>query len=261
VGPSLRRLLLVLALGLLWPQVAPAQPRVSGVLPAAQPHLQRALRHFEAKDYPKALVEFRAAYTIDPQPSLLYAIAQAERMNGDCRRAIRYYEAYLRTAPNELQARLARENIARCTEELRRSPPTSQPASAPVDIAPPPVTPPPAPVRAERVPWRSNWLGHGLTLGGLAVAATGVALWSVAHGALTAPNGAGDYGTFAARVRDAANAGTWQRVGVAAMSVGGALVVAGILTYALRARRPVERPIVTTLVAPGTAVLVVAAPW
>jgi len=252
----------VLVLGLLWPQAAPAQPKVSGVLPAAQPHLQRALRHFEAKDYPKALVEFRAAYTIDPQPSLLYAIAQAERMNGDCQRAIRYYEAYLRAGPNELQARLARENIERCTAELRRSPPASQPTSAPLDLAPPPPRKTlPVVDEPTRMPWRSNWLGHGLTIGGLAAVAAGVALWSVEHAAITSANGAADYGTFAARAHAAAQAEKLQAVGVALASAGAALVVAGILTYALRGRRRAERPTVATVIGPGRAALVVVAPW
>jgi hypothetical protein len=259
----MRRLVLALAMCLLWAPPASAQPKVSGVMPAAQPHLERALRHFDVKDYTRALVEFRAAYTIDPQPALLYAIAQAERMNGDCGRAIRYYEAFLRTVPNDLQARLARENIDRCRADLRRSPPTDRPVSVPAAAVapPPPAGGPPSPSGSRPMPWHSNWLGHGLVLGGLAVAAAGVAVWGVEHAAITSARGAHDYGTFAARVRDAANAETWQRLGLAAASVGGALVVAGILTYALRGRRHAELATVTTFVAPGTALLVMTAPW
>jgi tetratricopeptide (TPR) repeat protein len=259
----MRRVVLLVAVCLACSSGVQAQPKVTGVAPAAQPHLERGLKHFEAKEYGRALDEFRAAYDLDPQPALLYTIAQTARLSGDCRRASRFYEAFLRTAPNERQALAARQNLERCADELRRNPPppvpASQPTAAPAAVAPP-VGPPAAPA-ATRMPWRANWLGHGLLIGGLAAVATGVALWGVGHAALIAPRDATDYGTFAARVRDAANAETWQRVGVAAASVGGALVVAGILTYALRPGRPAERPIVTTLLAPGTALLVVAKPW
>jgi hypothetical protein len=257
----MRRVVVVLAVCLLCPRGALAQPKVSGVTPAAQPHLERGLRHFEAKDYGRALEEFRAAYDIDPQPALLYTIAQTTRLSGDCRRAIRFYEAFLRTAPSERQALAARQNIERCTADLKRSPPPSpetQPASAPaLVVGPAPPPPPPAP----RPSWRSNRAAHGLVLSGVVVAAAGAALWGIGQARITSANGATDYGTFVARRGEAANAATLRAVGIAATSAGAALVVAGVLTYALRGRRQAERASLAPLVGPGTAVLVLVAPW
>jgi tetratricopeptide (TPR) repeat protein len=261
---AMRRVVVVLAVCLLWPPDALAQPRVTGVAPAAQPHLERGLKLFEAKDYPRALESFRAAYNIDPQPALLYAIAQAERLNGDCRRAIRFYEAFLRTGPKEVQALSARQNVERCAAELRRAPPASQPASAPAVVeAPssPPLLPLPPPPPAPRPSWRANWLGHGLVLSGVAVAAAGAALWGVGQAAITSANGAADYGTFAARRGDAAHAETLRAVGVVGVSAGAALVVAGALTYALRGRRAPERAALAPVVGPGSAALVLAGAW
>jgi tetratricopeptide (TPR) repeat protein len=258
----MRAVVMVLALSL--PVLATAQPGAPLVAPAAQRYLERALRHFEARHYTKALEEFRAAYNIDPQPALLYAIAQAERLNGDCRRAIRFYEAFLRTGPNERQAPSARQNIERCKAELMRPPPTTQPA--PLGVAarsqpePARAAPPPSPraPATDGASWQRDWAGHGLVLSGLAVGAAGVALWRVGHSTIDRANSARTYDEFAARTGSASTGNTEQKVGVAAMAVGGALVVAGVVHYVLHLRTKKERPTVTAAFGPGGALLVVA---
>jgi hypothetical protein len=254
----MRGVVVLLAVCLACPPGVQAQPKVSGVTPAAQPHLERGLKLFEAKEYGRALEEFRAAYDLDPQPALLYTIAQTARLGRDCRRAIRFYEAFLRTAPNERQALAARQNIERCTADLRSAPPGPEPASAPVVVAP---LPAPAPMRPPRPTWRSNWLGHGLVLSGVVVAAAGAALWGLEQAAIKSANGASDYGTFASRRHDAANAEALRAVGIAAASAGAALVVAGVLSYALRGRRHAERVALAPVVGPGSAALVMGASW
>jgi tetratricopeptide (TPR) repeat protein len=263
MGIMIRTLPIMLAVSLLATAPAAAQPAVPAVTTAAQPHLESALRHYKAREYARALVEFRAAYNIDPQPALLYAIAQAERLNGDCRRAIRFYEAYLRTAPKQSQVLSARQNIARCTAELQRPAPATQPATAPSSA--PTDRPEPALVAAPvspRVPgshgssWTRDWVGHGLVLGGLAVAATGIAVWRIGRGTIADANAARDYDTFAARAGGASRAELEQKVGIAAMAVGGALVAAGVAHYVLRGRGRAERARVEAAVGPGRAVLV-----
>jgi tetratricopeptide (TPR) repeat protein len=261
-----RALPVVLALSVLAAARATAQPADPAVTAAARPHLEAALRLFKAREYAQALAEFRAAFDIDPQPALLYAIAQAERLNGDCRRAIRFYEAFLRTAPKQSQGLSARQNIARCVAELQRPSPATQPASAPTS-APTERPEPPlvlAPV-SPRVPdrpgssWTRDWAGHGLVLGGLAVAATGIALWRVGRGAIADANAARSYDTFVARAGGASDAGLEQRMGIAALAVGGALVAAGVAHYVLRGRGRAERARVAAAAGPGRAVLVLGA--
>jgi tetratricopeptide (TPR) repeat protein len=258
-------LVLALAFSLLPSPRAVAQPLAPSVTPAAQPHLDRALRHFFVRDYTKALVEFRAAYTIDPQPALLYAIAQAERLNGECRRAIRLYEAYLRTGPNERQAVLARRNIERCQSDLKRPPPASRPVAQPLSAPSEPPEPALAPLPPRSPPpvdhgpsWVRDWVGHGLVLGGLAVAATGIALWRIGHTTIDDANASPDYDTFASRAGRASTADIEQKVGVAGMAVGGALVAAGVLHYALRGGGRSERARVAAALGPGGAHLVLA---
>lgn len=262
---SMRVLPVVLAFSLLASPRAAAQPLAPQVTPAAQPHVDRALRHFFTRDYARALVEFRAAYTIDPQPALLYAMAQAERMNGDCQRAIRLYEAYLRSGPNERQAVLARRNIERCQNELKRpSPPTpaaTQPTTMPTEhqeLALAPLPPRPPPPVSRRAGWVTDWVGHGLVIGGLVVAATGVALWQIGHRTIDDANAAPDYDTFASRAGRASTAGIEQKVGVASLAIGGALVAAGVIHYVLRGRGRPERARVAAALGPGGALLVLA---
>jgi hypothetical protein len=132
--PRPRFLLLALALGL---GTAPAttegqrEPARLPLLPAAQAHLDRGVRHYGERRLDEAVREFAAGYELDPRPEFLYALGQAHRARGDCDRATGYYHAFLRTAPPPAQAEKARVQLARC-EQLRLRAAASAPASAPV---------------------------------------------------------------------------------------------------------------------------------
>src|SRR5207302_10519562 len=60
----------------------------------------------------------------------LYALGQAQRMQGDCRAAAASYRAYLRTSPPERSAAPARENLKRCEALVAATP------AAPVPVVP-----------------------------------------------------------------------------------------------------------------------------
>jgi hypothetical protein len=56
-----------------------------------------ALREFEAQNYPKARELFLQAYTIRPEPVILYDVAECFRNEGQPAEALAYYRRYLKT--------------------------------------------------------------------------------------------------------------------------------------------------------------------
>src|SRR3954449_7101546 len=81
-------------------------------------HRDTAVHHFDLKEYELAIEEFKLAYRLGPEPELLYAIGQAERLGGRCADALLSYEAYLRTRPKPERARLTGEHVALCRDLL-----------------------------------------------------------------------------------------------------------------------------------------------
>jgi tetratricopeptide (TPR) repeat protein len=212
-------------------QPAPADPKAE-----AKAHADVATRLFDAQQYGKAAEEYQQAYLLDPQPLYLYASAQALRLDGNCTRALRSYNAYLRTNPSELDAQKTHTNIERCEQHLKDHPPVVEPKVVPPSTVTsqttviPPTTPPP-PVERSAPSWTSDWAGHALVGGGLIVAVTGVVLYRGGRATIDDNISAPTYGDFVAGRGDLDAAKRNQTIGVSAMAVGGALVVGGIVRY------------------------------
>jgi hypothetical protein len=231
---------------LLWllPTVARAQPE-------PPPHYERGRRYFDLKMYKLAIAEFEAAYALDPRPELLYALAQAHRLDGDCQHALPRYRAFLQTELSPKKAAAVQQNIERC-EALVRGPTAPERASP---VEPPAVEPrapaplaPPAPAverravavaagTAPRRPWYADWLGDTLAAGGLGVAAVGLGVWGAARADALRLSGALTYGDFRSAAPSAQRSFAAQEAGVVVAAVGGALVVGGVVRLALQARR------------------------
>ncbi len=100
--------------------------------------------------YAEAAEKYETAFSLRPDPALLYDAAQAYRLAGNRRRALELYRNYLRLYPDRQNADEARNQVATLTkviEEEMAGPPviaapttTSSPPVAP--IAPSPVSPP-----------------------------------------------------------------------------------------------------------------------
>jgi len=86
--------------------------------PDAKIHRDLAVEASKTKDWETAIREFEIAYSIDAQDGLLFGWAQAERFNGNCRRAIELYEMYLETEPDEDWADGTKTLIGECREQL-----------------------------------------------------------------------------------------------------------------------------------------------
>jgi hypothetical protein len=264
----LAALLLLTACG-----VARAQPAPGAARARARELVEAALRHYEARQYAQAAASFRAAHALAPQPKLLYAQAQAERLGGLCAQAVISYRAFLATRPPPRQARAAEEHLARC---VARPAGASQPTSAPAGGAP--RRGPASPRRAAatpvvelldpfpdgqpegpgpRAPWYRDPLGNALAGGGLATFAVGTTLWLLGRDAAQTALAATRYDGY---VDHASGALARQQAGVACMIVGAGLAAAGAVRYLLRPPAPTWRR--TLLVRPTAGgALLVAAGW
>jgi hypothetical protein len=206
--------------------------------PEAKRHLDAGLRAFQVQDYAKAISEFQEGFEIDPRREFLYALGQAERMSGDCEKAIRSYDAFLGSNPPDRQAEPARQNLKRCQEQLAKKtppPPEPKPEAMPEPM-PAPVSAPvlsPAPAPASDKPWYIDTWGDLLVGSGVAALVVGGLVWSGAQDDIAAAHGSMSYPDFMAH---ADGAETRQTIGVVTMIAGGALVAGGIVRYWLRPR-------------------------
>lgn len=203
---------------------------------------ERATRAYDLQRYAEAAGLFASAYELDARPELLYAIGQAWRLGGDCVRAVRSYEAFLRSQPPARQVAITRAQIAACRAQRM---PATQPASRPHLLSPPPpsrtVPSPPrgagmvAPSARQRTSTARSWwvdpLGGTLLLGGLALGGVGAGLYVDGHNSIQELNGSSSYGEFALAIDHARDGQTRQRIGSALLAAGGAAIVAAIVRY------------------------------
>ena len=218
----------------------------------AKAHAATGTQLFNVQQYDKAADEYQQAYLLDPDPAYLYATAQAQRLAGNCVKALLSYKAFLRTKPGDDKAE---KNIERCEQDLKDHPPpveqtTTIPGPVVVPVPPAPVAPP---VMVSR-PWSSDVVGHLLVGGGVAASAVGVILYLGGRGTISDHNSATTYDKFAAGNVNTAK--TKETIGVSAMAVGGALILGGVIHYVVHGRPVAERS-VTAVVTPGGATLAI----
>jgi tetratricopeptide (TPR) repeat protein len=104
------------------PVVAPmaddtgVQARATDVSPSSvvEPPLDRGLRLFAEENYAEAARAFEQAYSAEPEPSVLFAQAQALRLSGACAEAKPLYEAFLRDAPEPTYGTVVRNLAEDC---------------------------------------------------------------------------------------------------------------------------------------------------
>jgi len=110
----------------------------------ARRHLDAGNKLYLEGRYDDAVRELRAGYAIDARPDFLYALGQAERKRGDCKAAVRYYQAFVDTGQSPQRTVAVLVQIDRCKQEMAAAPvtpPSSATPSPPVAAEPPPVAP------------------------------------------------------------------------------------------------------------------------
>jgi hypothetical protein len=237
---------------------------------AAVTHAEAGKKAFAAARYAEAIAEFRASHALAPDPKLLYAIAQAQRMSGDCAGAIATYREFLATKPDKKLAEYSKENIDRCEKELAKQPAPAPAPAPPVEPAPAPVmTPAPAPEpepapqplppapepRDDGRSWTGDWIGHALVGGGVVSITVGAVLFAKGRGAANDVNDAGDHQSFLAARADADSALTYQRAGVGLAVIGLGFATWGVTHYLRHTSAPETR--ITAVPVTGGAAIVV----
>ena len=223
--------------GLLLCGAARADPET---VAAAERAANEGLARYDRHEYDGAAEAFRRAWTLDPQPAVLFALAQAERKAGRCDLADADYRRFIALGPPAAQRRAAQNSIGRCTP----APPIAPPPIAPPPIAPPiapPVVDPPGPtvVTAPARPTSRRWVALPAAFAGitLASAVAGAALYGVAHA---------EYGTLsrsacgvAGDCADAAYAGTRTKAyaSYGLFAAAGALAIVDVVLWVTAARR------------------------
>jgi tetratricopeptide (TPR) repeat protein len=96
--------------------------RAGGAVPPLARQLSdrgRALH--DLGDYEQAIVAYKQAYLIAPSPGLLFNMAQAYRLEGDCASAAEFYHRYLQTDPDPEARRVAEIQLASVSACARRA--------------------------------------------------------------------------------------------------------------------------------------------
>lgn len=181
---------------------ATAMPPPAASRPAAEAS-EAALVHFEAGRYAEAREAIARAYMIEPWPQFLFARAQIERADGRCRPAIDFYELYLAEDPPPKAAASSRAAIDRCRARL---------------------------LAEARRSWRRDPAALGLWIVGGVSATIGIGFAAAAGAERAAADRAADHDGFDRELRRARRNGP---VGVAMLSVGGALLLAGVIRAAV----------------------------
>jgi tetratricopeptide (TPR) repeat protein len=222
----------------------------SGGVPAkARTLAERGRAYHDAGDYAAAINAFTQAYVMAPSPALLFNLAQAYRLQGDCDDAALMYRRYLATNPSSEERTLAEShlaNVERCIHKLA--------LHIPVEVAPgrPAVSAPADPLAAAKTaPARSRRaeitrdIGAGLMVGG------GVALAVAGYYTVRAHDAATEVASayaMGAPWRDIAPIDERGRSAASAarlFGAGGAVGVAGGLVTYLVGRR-LETPVMVT---------------
>jgi hypothetical protein len=111
--PRLASLLIVLAVA----TTADARPK-SRAKDAAKVHMDNAAKAHKAGKFDVALEELKAAYELDPQPKLVYAIAQVYAKLDHCERAIEHYEQFIAATKDKTKQAVVRQAIDACKRRL-----------------------------------------------------------------------------------------------------------------------------------------------
>ena len=229
--------------------IAAAQPKPDDVQRAAQLY-DKGKRHFDIAEYSAAIAAWKEAYLLSSEPLLLFNIAQAHRLAGDCAQANRFYLNYKRVQPKppnqaELDSAMQKcAGIAPATGDSGTTTATQpEPTPPPVEPTPPPVEP--TPVVAQPPPHVDTAYedqGRMYRLTGLAVGGAGVAAGIVgivfalkasskASEVEGKPQGTAWDKTLATTERDGKSAQTNARVfsaiGIGALAAGTALYFYG----------------------------------
>src|SRR5262252_9003087 len=111
---------LALILSLVVPFTAAAGPKEKK---EAKERIARAAKAHQKGDFDQALVELQAAYRLDPQRDLLYAIGQIYLKLGKCKEADASYDKFLKGNKDKGAVAVVKQAKESCKEKAAEPPP------------------------------------------------------------------------------------------------------------------------------------------
>jgi tetratricopeptide (TPR) repeat protein len=103
---SFAQIVVVVLLG----QVA-GEPATTDPARSAEQLFVEGRAHYQRGDYPQAIDSFSRAYALFPAPLLLFNLAQAQRLTGDCPAALRHYRRFVELTPAATEGPTAQHHI------------------------------------------------------------------------------------------------------------------------------------------------------
>lgn len=188
----------------------------------AEVHFQAASEAFDAEDYERAAAELEYAYELNPEPIYLYPWAQAERLRGNCVKAIQLYDRFLATDPPDEEKEIVAHNRELC-----------EPAILPPPAPEPPTTVEPPADQHRRRPGSSPFrdLSGGIMAGlGVAAAVTGGTLLGTARAKQNRYTDEESHAEADALKRSAEREHT---AGAIMVGAGGGLLLGAIIRYSI----------------------------
>ncbi len=203
----------------------------------AKLHLEKGTELFKAGEFDAAIEEYKKGYERQEDPVFLYAWAQAELRQEHCAAAVKLYRKYLETNPPEMSAEAARQGILECADKLaaEETPPApADPATEPGDGRTAPIddTPPQDAKPRQKKHWSRDPLAASLT--GVGIAAVGAGVGVLVAGIVEKKKASDTYGEFDDRQARARN---MQIAGGVVLGVGAAVLVGGIVRFAILGAR------------------------
>lgn len=90
--------------------------------------LKKGIELYKAGKYAEARVQIEKAYKADRKPETLFALAQAERLAGDCMAAAAHYKQVISEVSDLNVAKLVQQNLLLCEPSEDKPEPKSEPA-------------------------------------------------------------------------------------------------------------------------------------
>ncbi|HEU4727081.1 MAG TPA: hypothetical protein VFT22_04310 [Kofleriaceae bacterium] len=231
----------------------------------AKAHVAKATRAHKDGQYETARVELEAAYALDPQPDLLYALGQVHAKLGDCGEAVTYYKRFAATQTSPQVAQIVDQAIAACKPSSDPAPAAAEPGpeglavehpaeNPPIEparpAAPPPATrPQPSPFSsaprapAPRSPWYTDKIGDALVAAGLIATVIGAVEY---RGAVSDLDAAEDPASTTSldRYHELIDSAREKRAtSIVFAGAGGALIAAGIVRYVMHSGKTEARSV------------------
>jgi tetratricopeptide (TPR) repeat protein len=116
--------------------VLAATPALADDRAKAKQLYDEGLRHFNVAEYPQAIETWKQAYLMAKKPLLLFNIAQAYRLSGDCSQAMRFYDNYQNAEPTPKNQDELDQAIAACKAAASKPPDVKPVDTKPTDTKP-----------------------------------------------------------------------------------------------------------------------------